>query len=451
MGENRLIVVSNRLPLTLRRAGAGWRAERSTGGLATALEPVMRRRHGIWLGWPGDPPDAPDPERSRTLAQWEEEHGLIAVDLPKAVAHHFYHGFSNGTLWPLFHEFPSRFEYSDRGWEAYVEANERFADAVVRRARPGDTVWVHDYHLMLVPQLLRKRSPDLAIGFFLHIPFPPSDVFRVLPNRGELLRGLLGADCIAFQTHRFVQHFRASLLRILGISSRMDGVEVGGRTAGLEAQPIGIHPEEFAGAVETDPGVARSMAELKRRFEGRRILLAVDRLDYTKGIPQRLRAYRRLLETVPETRRTVVLVQIAVPSRERIPLYSELREEVNRLVGEINGALSTPDWAPIVYIRRAVPRPELVALYASADVAWVAPLRDGMNLVAKEYVACKRGGDGALVLSEFAGAAAEMGEALLVNPYDEHLTVDAVARALAMPHEERRERMTALYRRVLRN
>ncbi len=447
----RLIVVSNRLPLTVRRGPDGWKAERSPGGLATALGPVMSRLGGLWIGWPGDAPDTPDEGRQQILARWEKRHGFVTVDLPRPLSHRFYQGYSNQTLWPLFHQFPSSLVYDPQGWDAYVEANQRFRDAVLERLQPGDVVWVHDYHLLLLPHLLREAAPEAAVGFFLHIPFPASEVFRVLPRREELLCGLLGADYIAFQTHAHLQHFRASLLRILGVSSRMDRVEADGRFVHLEALPIGIVPEDFTGPLDNDQAVRKSLEDLRRRFAGRRILLAVDRLDYTKGIPERLRTFRRLLESVPELRGRVVLVQVAVPSRERIPLYKNLGHDVNELVGEINGAFGTPDWTPVVYIRRAIPRAELVALYAAADVGWVTPLLDGMNLVAKEYVACQRGGAGVLLLSEFAGAAAEMGEALLVNPYDEERTGAALERALAMPAEDRQERMTALHKRVLRN
>jgi trehalose 6-phosphate synthase/phosphatase len=447
----RLIVVSNRLPLTLRRAAEGWRAERSPGGLATALGPVLARFSGLWIGWPGEAPGDPDEDRKELLLRWEKRHGYVTVELPEALSRRFYQGYSNQTLWPLFHHFPSSLAYDPRGWDAYVEANQRFRDAVLARYRPGDSIWVHDYHLMLLPHLLREAEPEAPIGFFLHIPFPASDLFRVLPRREELLRGLLGADCVAFQTHAHLQHFRASLLRVLGIGSRMDRVEADGRFVRLEALPIGIVPEDFTGPLEKDAVVGRSLEDLRRRFAGRRLLLAVDRLDYTKGIPERLRTFRRLLEHAPELRGQVVLIQVAVPSRERIPLYKQLHREVNELVGEINGSFGAPDWTPVVYIRRAISRAELVALYAASDVGWVTPLLDGMNLVAKEYVACQRGGEGALLLSEFAGAAAEMGEAFLVNPYDEEQTAATLERALTLPAEERRERMAALHARVLRN
>jgi trehalose 6-phosphate synthase/phosphatase len=449
--NGRLIVVSNRLPLTLSGSAAGWAGEPSAGGLVTALEPVLRRTGGLWVGWPGDASDRPDPARQEALGHWERERGFAAVSLPRALSGRFYQGYANQTLWPLFHQFPSRVEYDPAGWAAYREANERFRDAVLSRVRPGDTVWVHDYHLMLLPRLLREAAPDVPVGFFLHVPFPSSDVFRILPHREALLQGLLGADLVAFQTHGHLQHFRSSLLRVAGVSSHMDRVAVEGRAVRLEALPIGISPESFVGLLEEDRAARAALVALRRRFQGKRLLLAVDRLDYTKGIPERLRTFRRLLESAPELRGQAVLVQVAVPSRERIPRYRELTEQVNELVGEINGSFGSPEWTPVVYIRRSVPRPDLAALYAASDVGWVTPLRDGMNLVAKEYVACQKGGGGVLVLSEFAGAAAEMGEAVLVNPYDEERTAAAVRRALALSAEERQERMAALYRRVARN
>jgi len=447
----RLVVVSNRLPLTLRGSAEGWVGEPSAGGLVTALGPVIQRTGGLWFGWPGEGPERADLERQTALDRWERESGFVAVDLPRALATRFYQGYPNQTLWPLFHQFPSLLEYSPRSWEAYVEANNRFRDAVVARLEPGDLVWVHDYHLMLLPRLLREAVPDVAIGFFLHIPFPASEVFRILPHREELLLGVLGSDYAAFQTHRHLSHFRASILRILGLSSSMDRLFLEGRAVQLEARPIGIAPESFVGLLENDQAVGVALRKLRRRFEGRRILLSVDRLDYTKGIPERLRAYGRLLARAPHLRGQVVLVQIAVPSRERIPRYRELKAQVDRLVGEINGQFGTPEWTPVVYIRRSVSRADLVALYAASDLGWVTPLRDGMNLVAKEYVACQKDAAGVLVLSEFAGAAAEMGEAVIVNPYDEERTAAAIERALALPPEHRRERMAALHRRVTRN
>jgi trehalose 6-phosphate synthase/phosphatase len=447
----RLVVVSNRLPLTARRPEGRWQAERSSGGLVAALAPVMERSDGLWIGWPGDAPATDAAGRADLLRSWEQEHGFVAVDLPPKVSRAFYEGYSNNTLWPLLHGFPSRVSFDPETWHAYRDANERFTAAILERLRPDDLVWVHDYQLMLVPRMLREAAPDVRVGFFLHIPFPAADVFRILPQRDAILEGLLGADLVAFQTHEHLGAFRGSVLQALGIESRMDRVEVGGRSVALEARPIGIVPDEWERLVTEDAAVARRVRDLRAQHQGRHLVLAVDRLDYTKGIPERLRAFRRFLVTRPGWRGRVTLVQVAVPSRERVPRYAELRREVSELVGEINGELGTPDWTPLIYLRRSVSQTELAALYAAADVAWVAPLRDGMNLVAKEYVACQRDRGGVLLLSEFAGAAREMGEAIRVNPYDQPGSVDALERALTMPDDERLERQAALLERVRRN
>jgi len=449
--NGRLVVVSNRLPFTLKRSGDGWRTDKSTGGLATAMGPIIKRTEGIWVGWSGDSSNPDDERREKTLRRWAERERYFAVDIPEEIAHGFYEGYSNQTLWPLFHQFPSLLNFQPKHWQAYVDANRRFCDVVLEHLEPDDLVWVHDYQLMLLPEMLREAVPGARIGFFLHIPFPSSAIFRLLPRREELLQGLLGADYIAFHTHSYLQHFRNSALRVLGIDSRMDSMEVGGRSVRLEALPIGIAPRDFTDLLTKDDETIKRLAELRKNFAGRRVLLGVDRLDYTKGIPERLRTFRRLLKGAPELRGQVVFIQVAVPSREVIPMYKELRQEVDELVGKINGEFSTPDWTPITYIRRGIPRSELVALYALADLAWITPLRDGLNLVAKEYVACQQDGAGVLVLSEFAGAASEMGEAFLVNPYDEERTAETIERALALPEDERRERMRALHKRVVRN
>jgi trehalose 6-phosphate synthase/phosphatase len=447
----RLIVVSNRLPLTLRKSDQGWVTERSSGGLASAMAPLLRRSGGMWIGWSGASNEDVGEERDAILEDWARNEHCFAIELPVDIAQKFYQGYTNQTLWPVFHSFPSQLRFDATSWDAYVEANRIFCQAVVERFQPGDLVWVHDYHLLLLPQMLRAELPNAAIGFFLHIPFPSSEIFSILPRREELLQGLLGADLVAFQTHGHLQQFRGALLRVLGVESRVTEVAVGSRTVRLEALPIGIAPEEYTGLLESDETTANHYADWVSRYEGRKVLLAVDRLDYTKGVPERLRAYAKLLRSSQELREKVILIQIAVPTREGIHTYEDLRTEVNQLVGEINGKLSTPDWTPLVYINRSIERKELVALYKLADVCWVGPLRDGMNLVAKEYVACKSNGDGVLLLSEFAGAAVEMGEALLINPFDEDRTADAVRRALTLEEQERDDRMRALHVRVLRN
>jgi trehalose 6-phosphate synthase/phosphatase len=446
----RIIVVSNRLPLTLKKTEQGWDTVRSSGGLASAMNPLLAKTGGEWIGWAGDTGGEDRQKRQAILSEWARTDHCFAVELPKDVAAGFYEGYANQTLWPVFHNFPSLLKFDARHWESYVEANRIFCDAVVNRYRPGDLIWVHDYHLMLLPQMLRERLPDAAVGFFLHIPFPSSEIFPVLPRREELLEGLLGADLLAFQTHAHLQQFRATLLRVLGIESKIAEVALGSRPVRLEALPIGIAPEEYTGLLDSAT-TGKQNADWAQRYRGRKVLLAVDRLDYTKGVRERLRAYAHLLRTTPELREKIVLIQIAVPTREGIDTYQELRTDVNRLVGEINGQLGTPDWIPVVYINRSIERGELVGLYKLADVVWVGSLRDGMNLVAKEYVACKPRGDGVLVLSEFAGAAAEMGEALLINPYDEERTAATVSRALAMEDQERNLRMMALHHRVVGN
>jgi trehalose 6-phosphate synthase/phosphatase len=450
--STRLVVVSNRLPLTLQKNDAGhWVTEKSSGGLASAMNPLLRRSGGIWIGWSGDTGEDDSEERRAVLQDWARAEHCFAIDLPADVASGFYEGYANQTLWPVFHYALSHLRFDEKGWEAYVEANRIFCRAVVDQYQPGDMIWVHDYQLLLLPQMLREALPDATIGFFLHIPFPSSEVFPVLPRREELLQGLMGADLLAFQTYGHLQQFRSSLLRVLGIESRVAEIPVGGRAIRLEALPIGIAPEEYTEPLERDQTTARYYSEWAARYTGQKVLLAVDRLDYTKGVPERLRAYARLLRSETELKEKVVLIQIAVPTREGIDTYQDLRTEVNQLVGEINGQFGTPDWTSVVYINRAIEREELVALYKLADMCWVGPLRDGMNLVSKEYVACKGDGDGVLVLSEFAGAAAEMGEALLINPFDEEQTAAVVAQALTMDEQERRDRMRALHGRVTRN
>ena len=415
------------------------------------MHPILRGSDGIWIGWSGDTSGVTDEDRQAIIKEWSHKHSYFAVDLDPETVHGFYEGIANQALWPLLHHFPSLVRFETEHWKAYVRTNETFRDEILKHLRPDDLVWLHDYHFLLLPQMLREVRPEISIGFFLHVPFPSSSVFRIIPKREELLQGMLGADYLAFHTHRYLQHFRTSILRLLGLTSAMDHVEIAKRIVRLDALPIGIAPHQFNDLLTKGADTRKQISELKQRFGYCKILLGVDRLDYTKGIPERLRAYRKFLLDYPESRGKVVLIQVAVPSRERLPRYTRLRREVDELIGEINGDWSTPNWSPVIYLRRNLPQAELAALYACADVALVTPLRDGLNLVAKEYVACKSSGDGVLVLSEFAGAAAEMGEALLVNPYDEESLSATIARALSISETEKRERMMALYRRVHKN
>src|SRR5688500_9651708 len=323
---SRLIIVSNRLPLALKKTRDTWRLEATSGGLQSALGPMLTRRGGVWIGWPGHGPRATDEALQERLAALKASHGFVCVDLPQDLARKFYEGYANQTLWPLFHSFPTRFEYSAEHWAAYAAANRRFRDAILEHLEPGDLVWIHDYHLMLLPRMLREVAPEARIGFFLHIPFPASELLRILPRRDEVLRGLLGADLVAFQTHGDMQHFRSSLLRLAGLPSQMDRVVAQGHCTRLEALPISIAPEEFTSLLHEDEETREALLALQKRFDGQKILVAVDRLDYTKGIPMRLRAFRALLAGAPHLRGKVVLVQVAVPSRERIGEYERLRQ-----------------------------------------------------------------------------------------------------------------------------
>jgi trehalose 6-phosphate synthase/phosphatase len=442
----RVLLVSNRLPVTVRAAEDGVAVARSSGGLVTGLRGPHERSGGRWIGWPGDVSQLDDVQRGlldRELADLR----CVPVYLSVAEVSRYYDGFSNEVLWPLFHYLLDRIPPTSQDWDVYRAVNDRFAEEAARAWRPGDVVWVHDYQLALVPHLLRQRVPRARIGFFLHIPFPASEVLRILPWREQVLEGMLGADLVGFHTYTYRSHFSSSVLRILGIPTRGDDIEVDGRSIRLGVFPIGVDAGAF-GALADDPQVQREARAIRDENHGQRILLGIDRLDYTKGIPRRLLAFERLLEREPRWRGKVRLVQVAVPSRDAVPSYQELRRQVDELVGRIDGAFSTVDWIPIHYVHRSLDAPHVVALYRAADVMLVTPLRDGMNLVAKEFVTCRTDEDGVLVLSELAGAAAEMGEALQVNPYDVEGMARAYDAALTMPEDERRLRMRSLRHRI---
>jgi trehalose 6-phosphate synthase/phosphatase len=440
----RVILVSNRLPVRVRVSGGQLDLQHTVGGLATGLSATHDGRGGEWVGWPGDTGRL-DVTQRRLLDAALGERRFLPVQLTAAEVLRYYEGYSNGVLWPLLHSMPARLPLECRDWGAYVTANERFADVVAARWRPGDLVWVHDYHLLLVPSLLRARLPEARIGLFLHVPFPASDLFRILPRRAEILRGMLGADLIGFQTFGDQSNFLTAVLRALGIEADIDRLEVGGRAVRVGAFPIGV---DFA-AFDRDGGDEAVTRELARSaISCESLILGVDRLDYTKGIPGRLLAFEALLERHPRWRGRVRLLQISVPTREGVGAYRELRRQVDELVGRINGDWSTIGWVPIHQIHRAFDEAQLRALYRVAQVMVVSPLRDGMNLVAKEFVASRRDERGVLVLSEFAGAAAELSEAVLVNPHDVEGTADALHIALSMPAPEQGMRMRAMRARL---
>jgi trehalose 6-phosphate synthase/phosphatase len=441
----RLLVVSNRLPVTVRAGEDGPVVERSAGGLATGLAGPHERLGGLWIGWPGPVESLSDRDRARVDARLAEER-LVPVPLSPEEIARYYEGYSNEVLWPLFHYSLARLPQDVRDFEVYEAVNARFAAAVAERYQPGDLVWIHDYQLMLVPAMVRERIPDARIGFFLHIPFPSSELFRILPQRESILEGLLGADLLGFHAAPFVRHFSSSALRLLGAPTEVNRIRWRGRSVRLGVFPMGVDAAAFSELAASPAVLARAQAH---REGGTRLLVGIDRLDYTKGIRRRLAALEALLRRRPELRGAVRLVQVAVPSRENVGAYRELREEVEAMVGRLEGEFATSSWAPVHYLYRSLAQDEVVSLYRAADAVLVTPLRDGMNLVAKEFVAARPDGDGVLVLSEFAGAAAELSEALLVNPYDVEATAAVLARALEMPEDERRARMAVLRHRVM--
>jgi trehalose 6-phosphate synthase/phosphatase len=443
---SRLLIVANRLPITVRPTETGVEVERSTGGLATGLLRPHEQADGLWVGWSGAAPESLTPAQQEALDRELAAQRLVAVPLSTDQVTRYYEGFSNGVLWPLFHYLLDQVPLQVSGWDSYVEVNQRFADVVASQYQKDDLVWVHDYQLFLLPGLLRRRLPEARIGFFLHIPFPSEELFRTLPSRAQLLEGILGADLVGFHTPAYLRHFATALTDILGLTVDIDRVQLPGREVRLGVFPMGVDSATFDTLART-PAV-EAEAEALRGDGSVRILVGVDRLDYTKGIPRRLLAYERMLQTHPELREKVRLVQVAVPSRTGVEAYQEYRSLVDELVGRINGTFGSARWVPVHYIFRALSLSDLVALYRAADVMVVTPLRDGMNLVAKEFVASRVDGDGVLVLSEFAGAAWELPEAVLVNPYDTDGTAEGFYRALSMEPDERRARLAPLRNRV---
>jgi trehalose 6-phosphate synthase len=445
-GKAEFVVVANRLPVDLERAPDGsdnWK--RSPGGLVTALEPILRTRQGAWVGWPGLADAEAEPFEDDGLQ-------LHPVTLSTGDVENYYEGFSNDTLWPLYHDVVAPPSYHRHWWQAYVQVNERFAAAAAEVAAEGATVWVQDYQLQLVPGMLRELRPDLRIGFFLHIPFPPVELFIQLPWREQIVRGLLGADLIGFHTPGGARNFRQLSTRLAGATAAGHGdVAYRGRTVKLGAFPISIDYQALDDMSRKPEVVARA-AEIRHELgDPRHLLLGVDRLDYTKGIDVRLRAFEELLGEERVSADDTMFLQIATPSRERVEHYIRLRAEIEQTVGRINGDYSRIGRPPVHYLHQSLPRDELTAFYLAADVMLVTPLRDGMNLVAKEYIAARHDDAGVLVLSEFTGAARELTSALLVNPHDINGVKAAVVQALEMPRDEARRRMKTLRRHVKRH
>ena len=442
----RLIIVSNRLPVTIDRSDGELIYFPSAGGLATGLNSLDASWERKWVGWPG----------KAIKNEWEQESvrndlavsGLVPVFLTNKDIKDFYGGFSNKVIWPHFHYFTQYTDYTHEDyWTAYQRVNQLFCEAVLSVFEQGDTVWVHDYQLLLLPGMIRERAPDASIGFFLHIPFPSYEIFRILPWREELLRGVLGSDLIGFHTFGYMRHFLSACYRIEGHEHAFGRMDMQGRTVNVDVYPMGIDYEKYAffepNAEDEDVKSIRAMAP------GQKLVISVDRLDYTKGIPQRIHAIGRFFERYPKHKGHVTFVMLVVPSRDSVDQYLELKHEVETLVGEVNGAQGGFDWAPIQYLYRSLSFGALTALYQRADVALITPLRDGMNLVAKEYIASKeRNPCGVLVLSEMAGASNELIDAIIVNPQDSDELVRALHLALNMSSEEQEARLRKMQERL---
>ena len=437
--EGRLLLVSNRLPITIKRSDEGkYEMSMSSGGLVSGLSGLAKTTTFQWYGWPGL--EVPEDEIQQLSGQLKEEYNAVPVMLDDELADLHYNGFSNAIMWPLFHYHPGEITFDESAWEAYTQANRLFAQAVAKDVQDNDMVWVHDYHLMLMPQMLREEigntKKNVKIGFFLHTPFPSSEIYRILPVRNEILRGVLDCDLIGFHTYDYARHFLSSCSRILGLATTPNGVEYKGRHITVGAFPIGIDPEKFDEGLKK-PKVQERIAALEKKFQGVKLIVGVDRLDYIKGVPQKLHALEVFLTEHPEWIGKVVLVQVAVPSRQDVEEYQNLRAVVNELVGRINGKFGTIEFMPIHFMHKSVSFDELIALYSVSDVCLVSSTRDGMNLVSYEYIATQEKRHGVMILSEFTGAAQSLNGSLVVNPWNTEELADSIHDAVTMGDEQR--------------
>ncbi len=446
----RLLLVSNRLPVTVSKRKSKLNYKFSEGGLATGLKSFHDKFTSVWIGWCGMPTDnLKKDERCVVSDTLEKDYNCHSVFLSRRQIQQYYYGFSNKTLWPLFHYFSDYAQYDDSQWGHYKSVNKVFSDILSERAGDEDTIWIHDYHLFLLPELVRKNFPNAPLGFFLHIPFPSYEIFRLLPWRKELLQGMLGADLIGFHTYDYVQHFLESVRNICGYEHSLGYISVEDRIVKADAYPMGIDFAKFSNAPQS-PEVKREIKRLLRDMPDQKIILSVDRLDYTKGILHRLHAFDYFLDNNPQFRGKVSLLAIAVPSRTNVGAYRELKRQLDELIGYINGKHGMVNWIPVRYFYRSFPFHILSAFYNISDVALVTPIRDGMNLIAKEYVAAKTDGSGSLILSEMTGAAKELGEAYIVNPNNLNETANAIKRALESSIKVQKKQMGAMRERLER-
>lgn len=442
----KLVIIANRLPLKISYNEINlMEFTRSEGGLTTGLDSLDMDIEKHWVGWPGA--DIESEEDQEYVTKHLSKFKFHPVFLSPEQIQNYYEGYSNSTLWPLCHYFYSFVEYENKYWESYKEVNDIFCKAAIPFIEPGDIVWVQDYQLMLLPQMLRKAVKNISIGYFHHIPFPSYELFRVLPERAELLNGLLGADLIGFHTHDYMRHFVSAAERVLDLRFKLDQVFLSSRIAFVDAFPMGINYTLYNDAI-LDPSIQEKAQQLKRNFGFHKLILSVDRLDYSKGILHRLKGFALFLENHPEYKGKVSMAMIIVPSRDTVDRYSDLKTKIDETIGAINGQHSTINWTPVYYFYHSFGFEELMAMYHIADIALVTPLRDGMNLVAKEYVAAKRDTPGVLILSEMAGAAVALPEAIIVNPNDPLEIKNAIVEALEMPEEEQLAKLKFMQQQI---
>ena len=445
----KLIVVANRLPFSITRRADEFYFRPSPGGLAAGLSSLPETFERLWIGWPGIASDKLTTQEKDKIAKKLATEKSIPIFLSQKQINDYYSGFCNKTIWPLFHYFPLRTIYENRFWQTYKKVNQIFCNEVIKIAKSGDYIWVHDYQLMLLPKLLREKLPDPKIGFFLHIPWPSFELFRLLPWRQEISEGLLGADLIGFHTYDYARHFLSSACRIIGLDHTLGKVTFGNRIIKVDTFPMGINYEKYSLAINNSD-MKQEVNKIIQKVGDRKIIVSIDRLDYTKGIIQRLEAFDLFLSENPEYKGKVTLIMVAVPTRIDVEDYQTLRRRLEHLVGRINGEHGAIGYMPVWYLYRFLPFKNLAALYNAADVALVTPLRDGMNLIAKEFIATKRDGKGVLIISEMTGAASEMGEALIVNPNNKAAIVAAIKEALEMPENEQIERNKLMQKRLKR-
>ena len=452
------IIVSNRLPIQITKLDNSFEFTATSGGLATGMNSVHMGQESLWVGWPGINEEQIDKDSWGPLKKSLGSEGFFPVSLNDIEIENFYFGLSNKALWPLFHYFIEYSVFKEDQWSSYIEVNKKFADSVIQNIKKGDTIWIHDYQLLLCPKMIKDVRPDITIGFFLHIPFPSFEIFRIFPWREPLLEGMLGADLIGFHTYDYERHFLSSVKRILKKEVSFNRVSLGNREVVVNTFPMGIDYDKFNTAATSHLAMKQSeKSDLKKQLELHKkgadkgkLILSIDRLDYTKGVINRIKAFELFLTKYPEYLEKVRLVMLTVPSRSSVSDYKRLKKETDEIVGRVNGKFATVNWTPIWYYYRAMAFDDLIDLYMTSDIGMITPVRDGMNLVAKEFVATRVSGDGVLILSEMAGASKELYEALMVNPFDLNQMAESILTAINMPIEEQKKRNLSMQKRLRR-